>query len=330
VEEIQRSRILQAMAHEVALRGPTGVTVARVIARSGVSRRAFYSQFSDVEACFLAAFDVGVEQLRARASAAYGAEPSWREGVRAALAAILRYLEDEPLLARLCVVHASGAGPRVLEHRARVIAEASRAVDLGRRQRTASREPPPIVAEGVVGAVLAVLYNRLTDSGAPDAGELAATPALIDLHGQLASIVVLPYLGASTAARELDRSPPQPTAPPAASKRRTSGRGLVDLPGGRLTYRTVQVLRAIAQHPGASNREISQRAGIVDQGQISKILGRLQEQGLIVNKGGSAQTRGTPNAWWLTRRGETLEQTLREPSGRPQPGNGSGSRRPAI
>lgn len=317
------------MAHEVALRGPSAVTVARVIARSGVSRRAFYSLFADIEACFLAAFEAGAEQLRARARAAYADEPNWREGIRAALAAMLRYLEEEPLLARLCVVHASGAGPRVLERRARVIAEASRAVDLGRTQRVASREPPPIVAEGVVGAVLAVLYNRLAGSDAAG-GEVTSAPALIDLHGQLASIVVLPYLGAGTAARELDRNPPPPLTPPAAPQRRSSRRGLVDLPGGRLTYRTVQVLRAVVRCPGASNREISQRAGIVDQGQISKILGRLQEQGFVVNKGGSAHARGTPNAWWLTKRGEALERTLREPGGRRQPGNGSGSRRPAT
>jgi DNA-binding NarL/FixJ family response regulator len=34
----------------------------------------------------------------------------------------------------------------------------------------------------------------------------------------------------------------------------------------RLTYRTVRVLAAIAARPGLSNRQISQRAGITDQG----------------------------------------------------------------
>ena len=46
----------------------------------------------------------------------------------------------------------------------------------------------------------------------------------------------------------------------------------------RLTYRTVRVLGAVGEHPGASNREIAERAGISDQGQISKLLyapGRL-------------------------------------------------------
>ncbi len=52
----------------------------------------------------------------------------------------------------------------------------------------------------------------------------------------------------------------------------------------RLTYRTVRVLMAIAELPGGSNREVAERAGIVDQGQISKMLTRLEYQGLIVNR----------------------------------------------
>jgi DNA-binding MarR family transcriptional regulator len=100
-----------------------------------------------------------------------------------------------------------------------------------------------------------------------------------------------------------------------------------------LTYRTVQVLRTIAELPAGSNREVAERAGIVDQGQISKILTRLEYQGLVVNRGGSGTARGTPNAWWLTERGEQLERELRdrpasqrEPEHRP--GKDSGSRRP--
>ena len=47
----------------------------------------------------------------------------------------------------------------------------------------------------------------------------------------------------------------------------------------RLTYRTVRVLMATAEHPGASNRLIADTPEITDQGQISKLLGRLQRAG---------------------------------------------------
>jgi DNA-binding PadR family transcriptional regulator len=65
------------------------------------------------------------------------------------------------------------------------------------------------------------------------------------------------------------------------------------------------VLSAIAAYPGASNREVADRAGIVDQGQVSKLLNRLQARGLIT-KIGEGRTRGAPNSWCLSERGELV------------------------
>jgi DNA-binding MarR family transcriptional regulator len=78
----------------------------------------------------------------------------------------------------------------------------------------------------------------------------------------------------------------------------------------RLTYRTVRVLLAIAEHPGASNRRIADVSGVADQGQISKLLGRLQSLGLIRNDR-AGPFRGQPNIWSLTPRGEEIERTIR-------------------
>ena len=57
----------------------------------------------------------------------------------------------------------------------------------------------------------------------------------------------------------------------------------------RLTYRTVRVLMVIGEHPGASNREIAERSGMVDQGQISKLLDRLARLGLVENRRGPGE-----------------------------------------
>jgi DNA-binding MarR family transcriptional regulator len=72
----------------------------------------------------------------------------------------------------------------------------------------------------------------------------------------------------------------------------------------RLTVRTHKVLGAVAEHPGASNRQISDRADVRDQGQISRLLARLEGLGLLENSGG--QTQGIPNAWRLTPKGEEI------------------------
>lgn len=78
----------------------------------------------------------------------------------------------------------------------------------------------------------------------------------------------------------------------------------------RLTYRTVRVLMVISERPGASNREIAERSGISDQGQISKLLGRLARLELVENRG-DGQEKGAANAWHLTARGQAVERATR-------------------
>src|SRR5207249_4275811 len=77
------------------------------------------------------------------------------------------------------------------------------------------------------------------------------------------------------------------------------------LAGLRLTHRTTLVLTSIGDYPGASNREVAERAGIADQGQMSKLLARLEARQLV-ERLGDARARGAPNAWRLTPRGEAI------------------------
>jgi hypothetical protein len=88
-------------------------------------------------------------------------------------------------------------------------------------------EPPHLTAEGTVGAVLSIVHARV----------LARDPAsLIGLLNPLIGIIVLPYLGAAAARRELTRPVP------ARRRSRAPHRDLLDGLAMRLTYRTVRVL----------------------------------------------------------------------------------------
>lgn len=78
----------------------------------------------------------------------------------------------------------------------------------------------------------------------------------------------------------------------------------------RPTYRTVRVLMAVAECPGGCNREIANGSGILDQGQISRLLARLAGVNLVENRGES-NAKTAPNAWHLTPRGARLERTVR-------------------
>ncbi len=298
VGEIQRARIIAAMGVLVRERGAGGVSVALVVARSGVSRRTFYELFDDREDCFLAAFDRAVSRAAETAVPAYGAGGSWRERIAAGLEALLGFLDAEPELGYLCVVGALGAGPRALERRARVVQRLVAAVHEGRREARAATRPDRLVAEGVVGAVLAIVHSRLQgQSPRPLAG----------LSSRLMAMIVLPYLGAAAAERELRRPTPRARG---VSRPRTDPLRELDM---RLTYRTVRVLLAIADLGGRgsdpSNRRVGSAAGVPDPGQISKLLARLHALGLVANTGGD-HSKGEPNAWSLTPRGREITQTL--------------------
>jgi hypothetical protein len=77
----------------------------------------------------------------------------------------------------------------------------------------------------------------------------------------------------------------------------------------RVTHRTTLVLRAIMRSPYSNNRELAEAAGLIDEGQTSKLLARLQQRGVIKNVGLGA-ARGEPNAWLLTPRGERVLELI--------------------
>ena len=297
VSEIQRMRILGAMGEVASERGAGSVTVAHVVSRAGVSRRTFYDLFADREECFLAAFEDAIAAVSTRVLEAYGQDGVWRERIRAGLWAALEWLDEEPALARLCVVESLAAGPVVLERRAVVLRALVVAVDEGRGAMARNATPPPpLTAEGVVGAVLSVIHTRLLDP---------KPRPLTGLLGELMSVVVLPYQGQAAAQRELHKHPPL-----LSKKMGSVHRDPLDGLEMRITYRTVRVLMVIATHPDASNRQIASEAGISDQGQVSKLLARLEHLGLIYNRG-LGPVKGAPNAWQLTARGRQVEGAIR-------------------
>ena len=66
----------------------------------------------------------------------------------------------------------------------------------------------------------------------------------------------------------------------------------------RVSVRQHKLVRA------RGNREIAEAAGIRDQGQISKLLARLQDRGLVHNS--AHASAGFAKAWQLTPSGEAL------------------------
>jgi AcrR family transcriptional regulator len=317
---LQKRRILTAAIELIASEGVAAVSIGRVCRRAGVSRKTFYEIFADRDECFTAAFERAVEQAEAVVVPVYEGEERWRERIRAGLAVLLGFLDAEPALARLLIVEALAGGPLTLAARARVIDALIARVDDGRSEARAGRTTPRLSAEGVVGAVLAVLHARLLACSPPareDASARRSLRGLRELTSQLMEIIVLPYLGPAAAERESSRSTPSVKVP--AQSIQALSDPFKDLPM-RLTYRTAQVLSSIASTPGASSKHVAATAGISDEGQTSRLLGRLERLGLVQNNGG-ASGRGEAKAWTLTQRGHGVIQAVT---------NGDGSHEMAL
>lgn len=158
--------------------------------------------------------------------------------------------------------------------------------------------PSALTAECTVAGVLGVIEARL---------DARSEPRLTTLCAPLLSFMMLPYRGGAEARAALTdaalrRRAPRPPADTDAQPRL------------RITYRTMRVLMTIANTPGLSNLEVARRAGITDQGQMSKLLKRLTSMGLIQSSSGGAQL-GSANAWELTDAGRSIERSILQHSG---------------
>jgi AcrR family transcriptional regulator len=293
--EFQRARIIAATIAVASEHDVGGVTVARVIAKAHLSRRTFYELFDDCEDCLCRTFEQIVERAASRARPAYEVERRWVDRVRAGLRAVLEFFDEEPELARMCLLQAPAAGEQTLICRVRLVSSLAAILHEGYAAERYSRVLPKLVSEAVVGGVLEILHARLlADRGIE----------LVELPGQLMAVVVLPFLGPAAAHRELALRMPTGERRPLGSRQNAPAR-----PPTRLTYRTLLTLSTISESPGLSNREISDRVGIKDQGQISKLLSRLGELRLIENDG-AGQAHGAANAWRLAPSGTQLIQRV--------------------
>ena len=294
--DARRARLLATTVRLVCAGGLQSVSVEDIVAAARVPEALFYELFVDRDAVVLAAVEDALARAGERARLAFEAEGGWLEGVRSGLCALLEFFDEQPLLARLLVVHSSEAlmlGARrgeVLERLALVLDE---------ERAPARRYPPSLAAEGLVSGVLGVLHGRLVKR---DPG------ALVELSGQLMSMIVLPYLGARAARRELSRPVQSPNRVPLS---RGAALELLQGTSGRAVKRhlTPRVLAVIAAEPGLSNTEVATRAGVKDQGHMSRLLARLLRLGLVESALQEGQRAGS-KAWRLTTIGKEFERAL--------------------
>jgi AcrR family transcriptional regulator len=188
----QRERILAAIAESLDEHGYDGTTVAEVSSRAGVSKSDFYRHFDSKDACFFAAYDDAVEQVRSDVLAACTGRGEWAESVCAGLSAALTGLAAEPALANLLLVEGLRAGPGVCERFQRAVESFVPYLRDGAPAGTSGGRAPEAADEAVVGGIASLLGRRVLAGQADQ---------LTRFFPELAEFALTPYLGVAEARR---------------------------------------------------------------------------------------------------------------------------------
>jgi len=194
VDSPKRERILEGMLRAVGAEGYDATSVRTVLDRTGLYRQAFYDEFPDKDACYLAALEMGTARLQAIAVRAAASQETWRGRLRAGLTGLLDALDAEPDFGRGVVVGVHSAGPEALAIRAKAMKRAAEFIDLARDEVEESEEPPQIAPEGIVAGIHAIVHSRLSTG---------ATAGFRELLPEFMYFAVLPYFGAEAASEEM-------------------------------------------------------------------------------------------------------------------------------
>jgi AcrR family transcriptional regulator len=185
------------MIEVVSARGYPETRVVDVIGVAGVSRKTFYELFESKEDCFLAAYDVLLDNLLGESTNAFESKPggSWAERICAALEALLAHLAAHPDEARFAIVEVLAAGPKALARRDAALRQFTGFLEAGRSE--TSVELPGITSLSIAGGINELLYSEILH------GAVARLPSRLP---DLMFWVTLPFLGAEGAIAERERT----------------------------------------------------------------------------------------------------------------------------
>jgi AcrR family transcriptional regulator len=186
--------VLEAMLLTVGARGYEATSVQEVAERSGIGRDQFHRRFGSKDECFARAYEEAAARLRDDVLGAGRGAARWRLGFRAALAELLRFVAEQPLLAKALLLEVRAARGRSWQVHQQVVDRLIAAVDRARQDPDSLPSVSPSTAGFMVGAIEESLALEL---GAGRAGEAQR------LLPDLCHLVVLNYFGEDEAWLEL-------------------------------------------------------------------------------------------------------------------------------
>jgi AcrR family transcriptional regulator len=149
------------MIEAVHERGYPQTTVAHVIGLAGVSRRAFYEQFANKEACFLATYDIVVARARKLVLDAWGRERGWANRLHGACKALLDDVAGTPKGPRLVLVDSLGIGPKARERMTLASMTFERVLSTAFQVDPHGEELSPLMVRAIVSGIRHVAFTRM-------------------------------------------------------------------------------------------------------------------------------------------------------------------------
>jgi len=173
VHEVQRGRLLDALAEVISEEGYLDTTVHKILKRAGISRRTFYEIFTDKEDCFLVAYQEAADHVLVLVQRAcrLGGDPEMR--IENSLRAMLEFAEREPHVARMCIVEVMAAGETARERRAKTMERLTSLVADALDERCDSRAEALLRARVLTGGVHEMVYDALARGQVEGISDLA-------------------------------------------------------------------------------------------------------------------------------------------------------------
>jgi AcrR family transcriptional regulator len=182
----KRRRIMDAIAALTAEQGYDSTKIGDIVRRAGVARKTLYDNFEGKEEVFLAAFDAAVDEaIRRIEEDCAKVKGGWEEQVQAGLASFLRYVAEQPALARMCMIEALSATPAATE---RYEGAVQRFVELTKRAVPQKDQLPGTIEETLVGGVAWIVYQQIRRHETEKAEELLP---------ELTEFMLAPFLSAA-------------------------------------------------------------------------------------------------------------------------------------
>lgn len=184
----QRERMVEAMIGVIAEKGYAEATVADIISTAGVSRATFYEQFADKEDCFVAAYGTVMERMLTYVADGFSQEGSgdWVAQIRGGLGALVTFLAENPVAARVGIVEGFGAGARARDRYQQAVSSFFPFLDSARTMIDDPDRIPTQVARVIVGGVSSMMFNEASN------GRAAELPRLLP---EMMYLAVTPYFG---------------------------------------------------------------------------------------------------------------------------------------